>query len=78
MTTEECAIQVDWRSNVHEPNALTDQPTSGAVSPDSPTASDAQQEGPVIQLSAVLLIILGGLGTAFVFGAIAIFLAGPR
>jgi len=78
MTTEESAIQVDWRSNAQEPNAIADTPTSGAVSPDSPTASDAQPERSVMQLSAVLLIILGGLGTAFVFGAIAVFLAGPR
>jgi hypothetical protein len=75
MTTEEAAIQVDWRSNGEDPNALTDQPTRGAFSPASPTASDVQTETSVMQLSAVLIIILGGMVATFVAAAIMVFLA---
>jgi len=75
MITEESAMQVDWRSNFQEPNALTVQPTSGAVSPDLPTANDAEPETSVLQLSEVLIIILGGMATTFAVAAIIVFLA---
>jgi hypothetical protein len=75
MTTEESAIQVDWRSDFQEPNALTDQPTRGALSPDSSTGSDVQPETSVMQLSAVLIIILGGIATTFAAAATIVFLA---
>ena len=70
MTVEESAIQVDWRSNGQEPNALRDQPTRGAFSSYSPTASEVQPETSVMQLSAVLIIILAGMSTTFVAAAI--------
>jgi hypothetical protein len=70
MTAEESAIQVDWRSNGQEPNALTDQPARGASSPESPTASDVQPETSVMQLSAVLIIILAGMAATFAGAAI--------
>jgi hypothetical protein len=70
MTTEESATPVDWRSNRQEPNAFTDQPKRGTISPDSPTANDVQPETSVMQLSAVLIVILGGMLTTFVVAAI--------
>lgn len=75
MTTEESAIQADWRSNFQEPNPLTVQPTSGTVSPELPMANDAEPETSVVQLSAVLIIILGGMATTFAVAAIIVFLA---
>ena len=75
MTTEESALQVDWRSNFQEPDSLTDLPTRAAFPPDSPIVSDAQPETSVMQLSAVLIIILGGMATTFAVGAIIVFLA---
>jgi hypothetical protein len=73
MTTEESAIQVDWRSNFQEPNALRDQPAPGVFSPDSPTASDVKPETSVMRLSGVL-IVLGGMATTFAAAAIIVFL----
>jgi hypothetical protein len=70
MTSEESAVQVDWRSNIQEPNAITEQPTLGTVSPDAPMASDAQPETSMMQLSAVLIIILAGMATTFAVAAI--------
>ena len=75
MITEESAMQVDWRSNFQESNALTVQPTSGVVSPGLPTANDAEPETSVVQLSAVLIIILVGTATTFAAAAITVFLA---
>jgi len=75
MTTEESAIQVDWRSNFQEPDALTDEPPRTAFPPDSPTVSEVQPETSVMQLSAVLIIILGGMSTTFAAAAIIVFLA---
>jgi hypothetical protein len=75
MTTEESAIQVDWRSNFQEPDALTDEPPRGDFPPDSPAVSDVQPETSVMQLSAVLIIILGGMSTTFAAAAIIVFLA---
>jgi hypothetical protein len=84
MAAEESAVQVarrdadipgiDWRPSFQEPKATSDQPTSRAVSPDSPMASEAEPETSVVQLSAVLLIILGGMATTFVLGAIIVVL----
>ena len=75
MTAEESAIQVDWRYDFQEPNPLTDLPARGAFSPDSPIVSDVQPETSVMQLSAVLIVILGGMATTFAIGAIIVFLA---
>jgi hypothetical protein len=75
MTSEESAIQVDWRSNIQEANARTDRPTIAAASPDAPMASDAQPETSVMQLSAVLMIILVGMATTFAIAAIVATLA---
>jgi uncharacterized membrane protein YphA (DoxX/SURF4 family) len=74
MTTEESAIQIDWRSSFQESNALTDQKTSSAASPASATADDVQPETSVMQLSAVLIVILGGMATTFALAAIIVFL----
>lgn len=78
MTTEESAIQVDWRSDFQERNALTEQPAPGAFTsftPEPPMASDVPPETSVMQLSAVLIIILGGMSTTFAAAAIIVFLA---
>ena len=75
MTAEECAIQVDWRSDLQEPNPLTDLLAREAFSSDSPIVSDVQPETSVMQLSAVLIVILGGMATTFAIGAIIVFLA---
>ena len=75
MTTEESAIQVDWRSDFQELNVLTDQPTHQTYSADSLTASDVEPETSVMQLSAVLIIILVGTATTFAAAAITVFLA---
>lgn len=71
MTSEESAIQVDWRSNTQERNALVDQPAIASDSPEAaPMASDAQPDTSVVQLSAVLIIILAGMATTFAVAAI--------
>ena len=75
MITEESALQVDWRSTFQETTALTDQPTSRALSPDSSTASTIEPETSVMGLSAVLIIILGGMATTFAAAIIIVFLA---
>jgi hypothetical protein len=77
MTTEESALQVDWRSDFQEPNAHASQPASAAVSPDLHTVTDVQPETSVVELSAVLIIILGGMATTFALGAIMVFLGSP-
>jgi hypothetical protein len=70
MTTEESATPVDWRSNSQEPNVFTDRPKRRTTSPDSPTADAGRPETSVMQLSAVLIIILGGMSSIFVIAAI--------
>jgi hypothetical protein len=76
MTSEESAIQVDWRPGIQERNALTDQPTPGTASPDPPAvATDAGPETSVMQLSAVLIVILAGMATTFAIAAIIVTLA---
>jgi hypothetical protein len=75
MTTEESAMQIDWRSSFEEPHALADRPTSSNVSPDSRSAGEVQPEASVMQLSAVLVIILGGMATTFALAAIIILAA---
>ena len=84
MANEEFALQVvredtdtpgsDWRPRFLEPKATSNQPASPAVMPDSLVSSDAQTETSVTQLSAVLIIILGGLAITFALGAIIVFL----
>lgn len=85
MANEEFALQVarqetdipgsDGRPNFQEPNATSNQATSRAVVPDSPIAGEAQPETTITQLSAVLIIILGGMATTFALGAIILLLA---
>jgi hypothetical protein len=85
MANEESALQVarqaadipgsDWQPNFREANAISNQATSRVVIPDSPTANEAEPETSVTQLSAVLLIILGGMAITFALGAIIVFLA---
>ena len=85
MANEEFALQVvredtdtprsDWQPSFQELNATLNQPTSPAFTPDSPAASEAQTETSVTQLSAVLIIILGGMAITFAVGAIIVFVA---
>ena len=84
MANEESTLQVahqvtdipgsDWQPNFQEPNATSNEATSRAVISDSPAANEAQPETSVTQLSAVLIIILGGMAITFALGAIIVFL----
>jgi len=85
MANEEFALQVvrqdtdtpgsDWQPSFQEPNATQNQPSSPAAMPDSPAANEAHTETSVTQLSAVLIIILGGMAITFALGAIIVFVA---
>ena len=84
MANEESALQIahqvtdipgsGWQPNFQETSAISNQATSRVVLPDSPTANEAEPETSVTELSAVLIIILGGMAITFALGAIIVFL----
>ena len=81
MTNEDLAPQLvresadtpgtDWQHNLQEPNATANR----EVTSDSPTTSESPTETSVLQLSAVLIITLGGMAITFALGAIILLLA---
>jgi hypothetical protein len=75
MTAEESARQVDWRSSAQATDAFPDQPTREVLLPDAPAVSADQPEHSMMQLSAVLMIILGGMASTFAIAAIIVLVA---